>query len=575
MASTRSMILVALTSFCLLLTFIFASLSVAHWQPTQLPDGNSAGFSLARSRIGPTTHKVQLYNSIASTKTVYIPLIMEMPSGKWLEVWADAQRTAPLRSLAPRFKQTYNADLVVRQVNNAYEAVAAMQRGKGPDVFLGHHDGLGAWLDEGLLASIDLGAKKSDFSVVALTGFSRGGKLYGLPFVFENMALFRDADLVPNPPLTWAELLAAGQVLQEGEQVEYALALEDNGYKVYPIITSFGGYVFAPTPDGSWDPDQLGVESEGMIAAGAWVSDSVGSGLVSPIAHDANGAETLFITGQVPFLLTGPWALQRIRDSDINYAIGNFPDSGQSFAGAQGFMINAKSPKQVLARNFLVDFVATFESMQTLYQGDHRLPAYLPLLTSLNDPDLNAFLEAGLEAELMPSIVDMGCVWGPWNDAVVRVIEVSARPEQAFNEAADAIRECITYGGPFPGMVNVPGSYQSLVGCEADWDPACLTTVMTITAESEGMYVASHDLPAGQYECKVALDGSWLVNYGLGGVRNGANIPFKLVSPAKVDFTYDPASHYLSITIEPSSMIADLQQDSSSRQASRSRLQTR
>ena len=52
----------------------------------------------------------------------------------------------------------------------------------------------------------------------------------------------------------------------------YALALEDNGYKVYPILTSFGGYVFGRDAAGVWDPTDLGIDSAGMIAAGDWIA---------------------------------------------------------------------------------------------------------------------------------------------------------------------------------------------------------------------------------------------------------------------------------------------------------------
>ena len=72
----------------------------------------------------------------------------------------------------------------------------------------------------------------------------------------------------------------------------------------------------------------------------------------------------------------------------------------------------------------------------------------------------------------------------------------------------EVIRPCID--SDYLGMVNVPGSYQTLVGCESNWDPACLTTAMTTTDGT--VYTSTHELPAGDYEAKVALDGSCAVN---------------------------------------------------------------
>ena len=54
--------------------------------------------------------------------------------------------------------------------------------------------------------------------------------------------------------------------------------------------------------------------------------------------------------------------------------------------------------------------------------------------------------------------------------------------------------------------------------------------------------------PAGSYEAKVALNESWDVNYGQGGVQNGNNITFNVpVDHAKVSFRYDSVSHVLTI----------------------------
>ena len=64
------------------------------------------------------------------------------------------------------------------------------------------------------------------------------------------------------------------------------------------------------------------------------------------------------------------------------------------------------------------------------------------------------------------------------------------------------------------------------------------------------MFTASHSLPAGDYEGKVALDGTWTVNYGVDGVQDGDNYPFSLAADGTVTFTYDPESHILTIEVE-------------------------
>jgi hypothetical protein len=50
----------------------------------------------------------------------------------------------------------------------------------------------------------------------------------------------------------------------------------------------------------------------------------------------------------------------------------------------------------------------------------------------------------------------------------------------------------------------------------------------------------------------VAIGESWTENYGLGGIRDGANIPFTVATDhAAVFFLYDPDSHAVTISDKP------------------------
>jgi glycosidase len=93
-----------------------------------------------------------------------------------------------------------------------------------------------------------------------------------------------------------------------------------------------------------------------------------------------------------------------------------------------------------------------------------------------------------------------------------------------------------------------PGSFQSELGCPGDWQPDCLRSWLEDT-DGDGTYTfATDDLPAGAYETKVALNESWDVNYGAGGVRDGANIPFTVPAPGSTTtFGYDSVTHVLSV----------------------------
>jgi glucoamylase len=95
-----------------------------------------------------------------------------------------------------------------------------------------------------------------------------------------------------------------------------------------------------------------------------------------------------------------------------------------------------------------------------------------------------------------------------------------------------------------------PGSFQSELGCPGDWDPGCLRSWLE-DPDGDGIYTfETTALPAGSYASKVAINESWDENYGQGGVPNGPDIPFSVpVDNTKVTFTYDAASHVLTIVV--------------------------
>lgn len=100
-------------------------------------------------------------------------------------------------------------------------------------------------------------------------------------------------------------------------------------------------------------------------------------------------------------------------------------------------------------------------------------------------------------------------------------------------------------------IATLAGNFQDELGCSGDWQPWCLRSWLQ-DPDGDGIYTFSTaGLPAGNYEVKVAHNEGWDENYGLGGVPGGPNIPFTVpASCTELFFTYDPASHELTIGTE-------------------------
>lgn len=108
---------------------------------------------------------------------------------------------------------------------------------------------------------------------------------------------------------------------------------------------------------------------------------------------------------------------------------------------------------------------------------------------------------------------------------------------------------------PPPEIVAIPGTIQSKAGCAGDWQPTCDKTFLTYDAEDD-VWQGSFELPAGSYEYKTALDGSWDVNYGLNATPSGSNITLNLSEGGVVKFYYDHKTHW--VTDNRNSVIAVL-----------------
>ncbi len=105
----------------------------------------------------------------------------------------------------------------------------------------------------------------------------------------------------------------------------------------------------------------------------------------------------------------------------------------------------------------------------------------------------------------------------------------------------------------FPGMVvTFPGDYQASAGLGANWDPGA-PAILAGDDNGDGVWkLETNTLPAGQYQYKVALNGTWAVNYGLDGLRDGANITFTQVAAnAPLSFYFDSSDNF--ITTHPQS----------------------
>lgn len=372
-----------------------------------------------------------------------------------LVIWADPLRTAALQPLADEFGAANGVTVVVEEIaeNIIPTFLTASQAGEAPDIVVWAHDVVGNLVANGAIDPIQL-SDTSGFDPLAIQGMTFDGQLYGIPYSVENIALFRNTDLVAEAPATMEDLIAAGEALVEAGDAENIMALQvgqtGDAYHIYPLFSSGGGAFFGLTPEGDPDPENVAVDSAGSIAAGELIQSigETGSGALST-SIDGTNSIPLFFDGKAPFLVSGPWATGQIVDAGTPYDISPIPawadgSPAGPFIGVNGFYLASGGQNKALAQEFATNFLTTLDVQVAFYEAEPRRPALIAAVDQVKatDPDIAKFQAASEGGTILPAIPAMGQVWGPFGIAEAAIVK-GEDVTTSLQAAAQAIRDGI------------------------------------------------------------------------------------------------------------------------------------
>ncbi|MEZ5220495.1 MAG: extracellular solute-binding protein [Ilumatobacteraceae bacterium] len=316
-------------------------------------------------------------------------------------------------------------------------------------MFAGAHDWTGELAANGVIDPIDVNAVAGQFVPVALQGFNFEGQNYAVPYVTEAIAMYYNTDILPEAPATWADLTAAC----DAAAVENCVVVPGGGdatdaYHQYPFISAFGGYIFQYDDTTGFDASVVGLDTPEAIQGATVLEEQVAAGYVASTNYDT--AKNLFLEGKAAAWITGPWELGAMRDqTDVaNWDVALIPQIGdaptQPFVGAQGFFLSSFSEKALEAQSFLLDFLATDETMQALYDADPRGTAWVSVQAGLSsDPQVQVFDASAANGIPMPNIPQMASVWGPLGDNLLLLRNGESTGEEAMTTAAEAVRAAV------------------------------------------------------------------------------------------------------------------------------------
>lgn len=294
--------------------------------------------------------------------------------------------------------------------------------GGGPDMFIAPNDSLGSQIRAGVLADLsEYQSKLTDVSPTGVAGMSLDGKLYGIPESFKAVALYYNKSKVANPPATTDELLA---LVKAGN----TLVLNQNAYHNFGWLQAFGGQLMDAS--GKCIADQAG--------GAEWFAFLKALKEVPTVTFSTDGgqADSLFKDGKADMIINGPWVLGDYR-AVLGDNLGVAPMPGAvkpagPLTGVDGFYVSINS-QNVAGAVALAMFLTSPESMKVYVDEAGHVPVSTKV--EISDPLVQAFAQASATGVPRPQIPELDNYWGPFGDAMTKVLDGGADPAAAVAEA--------------------------------------------------------------------------------------------------------------------------------------------
>ena len=325
---------------------------------------------------------------------------------------------------------------------------AAVPRGKGPDLFIFAQDRMGGWVEAGntiepidFYLDDDLIGRFIDTTMEAMT---YQGTVYGLPLNYKVVTQIYNKKLVPSPPTTSAELVAAAKELTDAAVGKFGLAYPYNDYYYHAaLMNAFGGSVF----DAKGQPV---VDQKANVDALEYMMKWFEKDGILPAEPSTALITSLFNEGKAAIVFSGPWFLGEVADSvDVGLApLPKIDEAGapmKPWMTVEGVFVAAPSKHKDEAFDLAV-YLTGLEAAKVLALEGRQTPANQavyddPALAA--DVVLQAFREQVKVAVPMPNVPEMTMMWSPVTTAMNLIVKGSSSPAAAMGRAQAEVKERI------------------------------------------------------------------------------------------------------------------------------------
>lgn len=325
-------------------------------------------------------------------------------------------------AVAANFEAEYGVPVTVEEVGlGAIDKIALSgPAGTGADVFMSPHDSFQHGVSAGLFLAMEdsIAARLKDrVNEVGIKTVTYENKLYGVPVSLETTCLFYNKDIVGEQPATTLEEIIekSKDYNDPANNIFYFLMTVGDGYKIYPILSSYGFHLFGS--DGN-DAENPGFDTE-EFEKGLELVRSLKE--VMPVtAIDLGNVSFLksqFTEGKVAYEISGPWDITTFKDSGVNFGVTVLPSyQGNAltpFAGVQNAHVSAFT-KYPIAAQLFAEYLVTDQSAGIMYEKANKITTLKDVtnIPGLSEDELiKPFVEQFANSYPMPSVSRISYYW--------------------------------------------------------------------------------------------------------------------------------------------------------------------
>ena len=368
-----------------------------------------------------------------------------------------------LKGLVAKFTKLHpKIHIRIEYVNNDYalqKVTVALQGGQQPDISYQYGTNMPQVAQASQVVNLTSIVKQpqygwSDFVPGERDVATVGGKVLGFPALVDNLAVVYNKTLFaqhhltpPGPGWTWSQLAADAKAIADPSKKIFGLTFPADGsettvWEYEAMLWEAGGHILTADNSKAAFNSPAGVKALALLR-----QMQQAHSLYLDFHPDAGNSETLFNSGKLGMIITGPWDLSSF--PNVHYGVQIMPSwapggSHQTISGPDNWVVFNNGPARVKASLEFLQFLTSPANLLQNSMATSDLPTKLSVQNLPGFADFNTkFPGAGVFAanlsnvvQARPQIAQYPRVSAALGREVVAALLGQAAPQSALNSAA-------------------------------------------------------------------------------------------------------------------------------------------